>query len=259
MSNLLKLGLGIISLAILMSCNSTPEENSSQEDTAKASATEMEATTMQHNQLTEAEVAAGWQLLFDGKSISSWRNFKKNTTSEAWKVEDGTLMFDPTVENGGDIITKQQFENFEFQVDWKISDCGNSGIIYYIEEKDDTDYMWQTGPEMQVLDNTCHPDAKITMHRAGDLYDLISCNEETVKPAGEWNTAKVVANNGKLEHWLNGKMVVSTTLWDEAWYDMIANSKFKDMPYFGRSQKGHIGLQDHDDQVWFRNIKVRAL
>jgi hypothetical protein len=118
--------------------------------------------------------------------------------------------------------------------------------------------MWVTGPEMQILDNNGHPDAKITKHRAGDLYDLITA-KEVVKPVGEWNLAEIVSNNGKLEFYLNGQQTLSTTMWDDNWRNMIANSKFKTMSAFGTIKKGRIGLQDHGDDVWFRNIMIRRL
>ncbi|MEN0006677.1 MAG: family 16 glycoside hydrolase, partial [Bacteroidota bacterium] len=216
--------------------------------------------TYTNNTLTEAEKAAGWQLLFDGQSLNGWRNFKKQTIGSSWIIEDGAIKLDakPRADggwqaaDGGDIITDGQYDNFELKLEWKISPCGNSGIIYNVVESKEYDFVWQTGPEMQVLDNTCHPDASIVTHRAGDLYDLIECKYVTVNPAGEWNKVRIVSNNGKLEHWLNGRMVVSTTMWDDAWFKMIANSKFKEMPGFGKAKKGHISLQDHGDVVWYR-------
>jgi hypothetical protein len=146
------------------------------------------------------------------------------------------------------------------QLDWNISKDGNSGVIFYIhEDKDKYKWPWETGPEMQVLDNNGHPDGKIIKHRAGDLYDLITSSPETVKPPGEWNHAEIKSLNGNLEFYLNGVKVVSTTLWDDNWKKMVANSKFKSMPAFGTYKKGHIGLQDHGNEVRFRNIKIKAL
>ncbi len=221
------------------------------------------------NALTQAEIQDGWKLLFDGKTMSDFRNFKKQTIGTDWIVDETEhaihLNAQPNpsggwqTKDGGDLVTKNEYENYELQLDWKIGACGNSGIIYNVAELPKTDYVWQTGPEMQVLDNACHPDAKIIKHRAGDLYDMISCNEETVKQAGEWNTARLVVNRGAVEHWLNGKKVVSFTMWDDNWKAMVKASKFKDMPYFGTIKKGRIALQDHGDKVWYRNIKIKVL
>jgi cytochrome c len=219
------------------------------------------------NQLTAAEREAGWKLLFDGQTTVGWRNFGKQTIGSSWKVQDGTLTLDVVARedggwqaaDGGDIVSAGEFENFELQIEWKIAPCGNSGIMFNVVDSKDYDYPWQTGPEMQVLDNTCHPDAMIIKHRAGDLYDLVSAVPETVRPAGEWNRARIRIKDGQLEHWLNGRKVVSTELFTSGWQQMIAGSKFKDMEDFGQARKGHISLQDHGDRVWFRNIKIKEL
>ena len=211
------------------------------------------------NTLTQAEKQAGWQLLFDGKTTNGWRNYRQKNINNGWQAKDGTLAFNPKKKNGGDIITEGQYENFELILEWKISPCGNSGIFFNVVESENAESVYHTGPEMQVLDNTCHPDARIETHRAGDLYDMIACKYETVKPAGQWNEVRLLVNNGKVEQWLNGKKLVEYEMFTEAWTNMIANSKFKDMPEFGKARKGHIALQDHSDPVWFRNIKIREL
>ncbi len=219
-------------------------------------------TIAQDNTLSKKEKKDGWKLLFDGKTTTGWHNFNSNTIGKAWKVQDGALYLDNTVkerEDRGDIITADEFENFEFTIDWKIDSCGNSGVMFNVIQDPKYRAVWHTGPEMQVLDNECHPDAKIEKHRAGDLYDLIKSNKETVKPAGQWNTARIVSNKGKYEFWLNGNKAVEFTMHDAQWDALVAGSKFKNMADFGKATKGHISLQDHGDKVWFRNIKIREI
>lgn len=207
----------------------------------------------------------GWISLFDGKTTNGWHQYGNKPVGSAWKVLDGTLMLDASqkegwqVKGGGDIVTDMEFEDFHLQLEWKISKNGNSGIMFYVQEKPEFSHPWKTGPEMQVLDNNGHPDAKIITHRAGDLYDLISAQPETVKPAGEWNKAEIISREGILQFYLNGVKVVETTLWDEQWYKRIAASKFKEFPGFGTYKKGRIALQDHGDDVWFRNIRIKRL
>jgi hypothetical protein len=184
----------------------------------------------------------------------------------AWQVKEGVLILDTVkkadwqTSNGGDIVTDEEYENYHLQLDWKIAKDGNSGIIFNIyEDTAQYEYPWYTGMEMQVLDNNGHPDAKIIKHRAGDLYDLISSSRETVKPLGEWNHAEIKCVNGKLDLYLNGENIVSTTLWDDNWKKLVAGSKFKTMPAFGTIKKGRIGLQDHGNEVQFKNIKIKSL
>ncbi len=213
------------------------------------------------NTLSEAEKAAGWQLLFDGKTTAGWHGFNKKTTSKKWVVQDGTLHFDPKAvvdDQNGDIVTDAEYANYELRLEWKISACGNSGVIYNVVEDPKYDWGWLTGPEMQVLDNACHPDAMYDKHKAGDLYDLVASKMMTVKPAGQWNRARLVNRNGKVEHWLNGRKVVEVDMTGDAWKKLIAGSKFKDMPDFGKKTSGRLLLQDHGDKVWFRNMKIRV-
>lgn len=211
------------------------------------------------NTLNDKEVKEGWKLLFDGKTTSGWRKFKGDKAGSGWKVDKGTLFMDNTAPGSerGDIITDKEYENYELSLEWKIDSCGNSGIIFNSVEDEKYRTVWVTGPEMQILDNSCHPDAKINKHRAGDLYDLIACKKETVRPAGEWNQVRLISKNSNYEFWLNGTKVVEFTMHTPEWDEMVRNSKFKDMPDFGKARKGHIALQDHGDKVWFRNIKIR--
>lgn len=215
--------------------------------------------------LSATEKAEGWQMLFDGTSKDQWHVFNNKTDGHAWVIDDGALSLDPkefkdwqTV-GGGDIVSAEEYDNFDLKLEWKVADSGNSGIILFIKEDPKYEHTWHTGPEMQVLDNNGHPDSKIIKHRAGDLYDLISANPETVRKAGEWNEVEVVSNQGKLEFSLNGTKVLSTTMWDDNWRKMIKGSKFKDMPDFGTYKKGRIGLQDHGNHVWYRNIRIKKL
>jgi hypothetical protein len=214
----------------------------------------------------------GWIRLFDGNTTTGWHNYGKAFVNKAWKVEDHAIHFDAGTnldsaarklyleENHGDLVTDTEFKNFDLKIEWKISKNGNSGIIFYVKE--DTSKFketYNTGMEMQVLDNEGHADGKIHKHRAGDLYDLIPCSIETVKPVGEWNQVEIICNNGNLVFKLNGTTIVSTTLWDDGWKALIAGSKFKNMPDFGTFTKGRIALQNHGNDVWFRNITIKNL
>ncbi|MCU0335385.1 MAG: DUF1080 domain-containing protein [Chitinophagaceae bacterium] len=207
----------------------------------------------------------GFVSIFDGKSFAGWHSYNRTGVGKAWKIENGCIRLDASnkagwqATDGGDIVTDEAYENFHLQLEWKVAPKGNSGIIFYVQESADYKHTWMTGPEMQVLDNNGHPDAKIYKHRAGDLYDMIACSQETVKPAGEWNKAEIIANKGTLEFRLNDVSVVKTSYGDEAWRQLIAGSKFKSMPGFGSFSKGKIALQDHGDDVWFRNIRIRKL
>ena len=208
----------------------------------------------------------GWISLFDGKTTKGWHTFGKTTVGDAWKVADGAIYLDAShkadwqTKGGGDIVSDKAFENFHLKLEWKISKNGNSGVIFWVQDDPvKYEYVWHTGPEMQVLDNDGHSDGKIIKHRAGNLYDLVAGKEGAVKPVGEWNSAEIISNKGKLDLYLNGVNTVSTTYGDDNWKKLIANSKFKAMPDFGKSFKGHIALQDHGNDVWFRNIMIKKL
>jgi len=218
------------------------------------------AENIQPNTLTAAEKNDGWISLFDGKTTNGWHTYNMDKAGSAWQVDDGAIHLNSKSKDGrGDIVTSKEFTNFDLKIEWKISPKGNSGIIFYVKEDPKIEESYQSGPEMQVLDNDGHPDGKIPKHRAGDLYDLISCSKETVKPVGEWNQVEIIANNGDLKLFLNGYNVVHTTMWDDNWRKMIAGSKFKEWPVFGTFKSGRIDLQDHGDEVWFRNIKIKNL
>lgn len=222
--------------------------------------TEEESKVNEENALTEAEMKEGWQLLFDGKSMEHFRGFRKSEVPSGWQVEEGAITL--AGDEAGDIVTRGQYGNFELSIDWKISEGGNSGIMYHVSEDTAYAHTYSSGPEMQVLDDERHPDAKKGVNgnrKAGSLYDLIPLSTPAVKPAGEWNTARLVVKNGKVEHWLNAKKVVEYEMGTPAWDVMVQQSKFASMPGFGTEKEGHLALQDHGNRVWFRNIKIRPL
>jgi hypothetical protein len=207
----------------------------------------------------------GWVSLFDGKTTTGWHSYGKDKADGIWNVVDGAICLTDKKQRtqdsgGGDLVTDKEYGDFDLKLEWKIAKNGNSGIIFYVVE-DPTKYKgsYNTGMEMQVLDNDGHPDGKLIRHRAGDLYDLISSSKESVKPVGEWNEVEIISKNGNLQLFLNGTNVVTTQLWDDNWRSMLANSKFKNMPGFGTFKKGKIALQDHSNMVCYRNIKIKEL
>ena len=213
-----------------------------------------------------ATMDTGWVSLFDGQSLNGWHSYGKPAPGAAWNIDSSAIHLSVNTnkgyqsEGGGDLVSADEYGNFDLKLEWKISKNGNSGIVFLIHE-DTTLYKetWKTGLEMQVLDNDGHSDGKIPKHRAGNLYDLIAASPENVKPVGEWNQVEIVANNGKLDLSLNGTVVVSTTMWDDNWKKMVAASKFGPMPNWGTFKKGHIALQDHGNEVWYRNIMIKKL
>lgn len=252
-------------LLVLASCNNSSDSDKTTTDSSSGK-TETTKNTSTDNTLTDQEKTEGWALLFDGQSTKGWHKYGGAPAGAAWKAADGVLYLDTSSKkdwqtaNGGDIVTDDEYENFDFKVEWKISQAGNSGIIFLVHE-DTTKFKhsFESGPEMQIVDNEGHEDGKIVKHQAGDLYDLISSSKKSAKPVGEWNQAEVKVLNSKLDLYLNGENVVSTTIGDDNWKKMVAGSKFKEWPGFGTFKKGRLCLQDHGNLVSFRNVKVRRL
>jgi opacity protein-like surface antigen len=204
------------------------------------------------NTLSSAEKKAGWSLLFDGKDASPhWRNFKKEGISDGWKVENGEL--NRYKKGAGDIITKKQFDAFELTLDFKISKGGNSGLMFHVTEEEST--PWRTGPEIQIQDNVDGHDPQ----KAGWLYQLYKADIDATKPAGEWNTLRILITPEKCVHWMNGKKYVEYVKGSKDWDEKVAASKFSKFAKFGKATKGHICLQDHNNLVSFRNIKIREV
>jgi hypothetical protein len=221
------------------------------------------ATSTEPNTLTEKERKDGWTLLFDGKTTNGWHTYNRDTVSRNWKVIDGTLVMDPaakTTRGMEDIVTNSEYENYELSLEWRISQGGNSGIIFNVKEDKKFSNTYVTGPEMQVLDNISAPDNKKENHLAGLLYDITGTAAlSKPKPVGEWNEARIIQKDGHLTFYFNGTKTLDVQQGSEEWKTMIANSKFKDWKDFARVTKGKIALQDHGNGVAFRNVKIRQL
>jgi len=211
----------------------------------------------------------GWKVLFDGTSTAGWRGYDTTAfPSKGWNIEDGALHCigsgagEAGGAGGGDIIYDKKFSNFELSLEWKISEGGNSGIFFLAQEIPDT-AIYKSAPEMQILDNQKHPDAQLGTNgnrQAGSLYDLLPANPQNTKPVGEWNQVGILCYQGTVVFKQNGANVVEFHLWTDDWKNMVANSKFKNWPMFvNPAKEGYIGLQDHGNDVWFRNIKIKEM
>lgn len=206
------------------------------------------------NQLSKEEQSAGWQLLFDGKDMSHWRNFKSETLSPKWTIDNGAMLL---TKGGGDILTKKAYRNFDLQIDWKISTKGNSGIFVLADETGSM--IYSHAPEIQIIDNEEHPDNKIDSHLAGSIYDLFAAPTTAHKPANNWNSVRIRMQDKHLQVWQNGISTLSIVIGSTTWNTLVANSKFATWSNFAAAEQGHIGLQDHGDKVWFKNIKIKEL
>ncbi|NOY97566.1 MAG: DUF1080 domain-containing protein [Chlorobi bacterium] len=221
------------------------------------------------NTLSEQEQAEGWKLLFDGKTSEGWRGVNKDHFPTGWEIVDGTLHCkgsgkgEAGSQDGGDILYDKDFTNFQLKLDWKISEGGNSGIFYLGREVKGWP-IWKTAPEMQILDNERHPDAMLGKdgnRKAGSLYDLIPAKPQNAKPAGEWNSIEIIVYKGTVVHKQNGETVVEYHLWTDDWNKLVAGSKFPALnpDWANVAKSGVIALQDHGDDVWFKNIKIKEL
>lgn len=263
--------IGLSIAAVIQACG--PQSGSTEEasdSTAVDSTAMTEEEEVPLNTLSAKEKEEGWMLLFDGDTIENWRGYRKDSLPSDWKVDDGSISIaasgrgEAGSENGGDIIYDKKFGNFHLKLDWKISEGGNSGILYLGQESDDFDFIWKTAPEMQVLDNERHPDAMLGKNgnrKAGSLYDIYPADPQNAKPAGEWNSAEIIVYNGTVVHKQNGETVVEYHLWTPQWEEDVAASKFPELNenWADVAKEGYIGLQDHGDDVWFRNIKIKEL
>lgn len=214
------------------------------------------------NLLTDAEQAAGWKLLFDGKTTAGWRGYRMKEMPPGWSVIDGAMVKvkggagGKGAGGGDDIVTTEEFENFELSLEWKIVRNGNAGVLYHVSEEPVT--AWHFAPEVQILDNTTWPNRDRRQH-AGACYDLYAPTKDVTKPVGEWNHFRILVHGAHVEHWLNGEKIVTYEVWSDDWKERVAKSKFKDKPKFGTFKRGPICLQDHSDRVEFKNLKIRQI
>lgn len=249
--------MAILSLALL-SCNSKKE-------TADTETSDAQDSTPP-NTLAAEEKAEGWQLLFDGQTLTGWKRFNRDTIGPLWSVQDGAILCDGkglgegSGEHGGSLITNRQFGNFELVLDYKLSPGGNSGIIYHVVEDPKYKYDYETGPEFQLLDDGGWKGDLREEQKAGSNYDMYAAPaNKKINPAGEWNTAKIIYNNGHVEHWLNGEKTVEFEEGSDDFMTRYNNSKWKDYPDWNKSRTGAIALQDHGAPVYFRNIRIKEL
>ena len=205
------------------------------------------------NTLTAKERSEGWRLLFDGKTTNGWRGYRQQTIPAGWQAVDQALT---RVGTATDIVTVDQFDDFELQIDWNIAPGANSGILYRVTE--DADVSWKTAPEYQVIDNAYKGGLK-PGQLAGANYDLHPPSRDVTRSPGTWNHTRIVARGSHVEHWLNDVKIVEYEMWSDEWNRLVQASKFKEFPRYGQARKGHIALQDHGDRVAYRNIKIREL
>ena len=206
------------------------------------------------NTLTAAEKAAGWQLLFDGQSLDAWRGYKRETLPEAgWEIKDGALRTVAKVK-GVELITRKKFNDFEFTWEWRVAPGGNNGVKYLVTEE----RPQSPGHEYQMIDDAGYSGKLSPNHRTADFYDVIpAAADKPLRPAGEWNTSRIVVRGARVEHWLNGKHVLTYELGSAAVKAGVEKSKFKGHPGFGEKIAGHIMLTYHQDECWYRNLKIR--
>jgi len=240
-------------LLAVAACAKPGTESGTLANGAPANVPATSSTSM--NTLTAAEQAAGWRLLFDGRTTNGWRGYKTTTMPNGWHVTDGLLAKDSSVD---DILTNDQFGDFELTLDWRIGTGGNSGLFYHATEEYEKVY-W-SAPEYQLLDDANAPDGKNRLTSAGAAYGLYPPPAGIVKPAGQWNSTRIIARGAHVEHWLNGQKVVQYELWSPDWEAKVKASKFKDWPNYGRAKSGFFAIQgDHNGVLALRNVKIRTL
>ncbi|RAV27968.1 3-keto-disaccharide hydrolase [Sinomicrobium soli] len=252
-----RISICVMALVLMTGC----KEKAGKENPEQSVEEQRSEQPQDNNTETQEESVA----LFDGQTFDGWHGYNADEISPEWSIEDGVMVLTPDNKSkagGKNLVTDKDYTNFELSLEWKISEAGNSGVLWGIEEDEKYHEPYQTGPEIQVLDNDKHPDAKAgTTHQAGALYDMIAPSENVVRPVGEWNTMVVRidhnSNEGKVS--LNGTEIVKFPVHGAEWDEMVKNSKFTDWEGFGKHRTGKIGLQHHGDQVSYRNIRIKEL
>ena len=261
-TQIIYLGAVILATLAIISCQkgNTPQETAGADSTAAA------LGTGGLNSLTEEEKTAGWELLFDGSTLNGWKRFNHDTIGPLWSVHDGLIecngegLTEGTADIGGSLITTKSFGNFELTFDWKLSPGGNSGVIYHVVEGKQYKHDYETGPEYQVMDDGGWKDPLKEAQKAGSSYDMFEAPAtKKLNPVGEWNSAKLIYNNGHVEHWLNGEKVVEFEEGSPDFQARYKKSKWVDYPDWNKFKEGAIALQDHGAPVYYRNIKIKAL
>lgn len=254
-----------LSILLLIGCNNS--DNNEEKKDAKCCPDKTSEQTSP-NTLTEEEIADGWSLIFDGESTLGWRGFKqKGFPGKGWHVVDGSIMIEESGAGeagfAGDIITEKSYVNFDLKIDWKISHGGNSGILLYVTESEKYSATWHTAHEIQVIDDfgydAVHDYVMNVRQISGAYYDMYTPKKSAANAQGEWNKARIRIEDGHMQHWLNGTLVIDTQLWTPEWEERVSQSKFNVYPDFGLAKEGFIGLQDHGQQVWYRNIRIKEL
>lgn len=210
------------------------------------------------NTLSGAEKALGWQLLFDGKTMNQWRVYKGDNT-QGWRIENGEMTALGQKGLSADIITRDTFSNFELSLEWNISNAGNSGIFFNVNEVAHLKAVHESGPEYQMIDEKGYDYPLEGWQITGANYAMHSPKIDVVKPQGEYNKSRIIVDNGKVQHWLNDRLIVQYELWSQEWEKLKQSGKWKDYPEYGIYKSGHVALQDHGSQSRFRNIKIRRL
>jgi hypothetical protein len=253
--------LSLFFLVALVSCGPAHKTDSVSDSSAVLPEGELESVAENVNVLSADERRDGWELLFDGKNMNHWRPYQ-NKPNNSWEVVDGTLHCKAFNDQGpnqrADLVSLKQYQNFEFRFEWKVAPQTNSGVMFHVTE--DLDEPYKTGPEYQILDDAGYPGEPEKSQLTGATYHMYAPDAgRDLNPVGEWNEGRILVNGNHVEHWLNGLKVVEYEIQSDDWNKRIQSSKWKDFPEYGKRSKGHLDLQDHSNEVWFRNLKVKVL